>query len=958
MTLQELASFGALPGLLTLGGATLQFLQKRHKAELSFVERFCISCLFGGTIYFPILLATAWFGFFFPAVNGIAGWLIFLLGAKYSFRGYNLPTKSEIAIVLAAIALFAWNATYSTESIFSGRDQGVYSNLAAHIAQEHWLFDEPPHSKVYEDENRALLSGGLQGGGYSFDISKNIVYFQFPPTTALWMAQFFGMGEYNGLFAFNALLGSLNLLLLFCFVRRVSGSSRAAIIACIFFALNPAQVWNVRITLSEPLAQTLIIGGLMTISVGLRAQVGLLLTAGAILASANAFVRIDGLLTATGISSALTYWVLTRSENSKDAQKLTWVALSSAATALLAALYGFLCSEDYYNDFTNKIIAMVSAAIFLALLGFVPINPTLRRSLRSFFASKPFIATFLGALIAAAAYAYFVRPHVEPFAQFPEGKRLTGRDFRELSLVHLTTYLSLPVTFLGVAGVCLSFVGVFKRKDLSLTLLVACWATLSILYLYAPQISPDHPWRIRRYTPIIIPGFCIFAALAINEILDRLKANVSAAQLAAPVLIAFVLLVRAPLETIAFTKLHKGASTFIQEIAREIPEDALVVTDLEKPIFGALLLAEGKQTLRGLDQNEKHQSILKRLIGEELAEGRRIVYVTRGPLSTPETGRSQGFSFNDIDITKTLEPPATELSERVMTVFLTDVEGELIGYEPRDRNVVVGPHKILGVKESGLFNQENSGGNYFRWSEGNVRFSIPWIFDRPPLSLTFKALSTGPEGSTTEILANGVSIYSGKIPQSGAKIDLPIDKIDWAAESIELQILCDTWSPAQVYENATDSRQLGLQLGGFTFKMKRDEQFREVSFGEKPHFGIKESGLYETETIQSKSARWTNGSAKFSLEFDPDFAPQLLTIKILNANPERVPLNIIWNDIPLMVTEPLDSGSTLEIPLDSWNRQGMNTLELHNQTFVPSERDPNSQDTRKLGVMIESIEFR
>jgi hypothetical protein len=33
----------------------------------------------------------------------------------------------------------------------------------------------------------------------------------------------------------------------------------------------------------------------------------------------------------------------------------------------------------------------------------------------------------------------------------------------------------------------------------------------SVDYLYAPSNTPDHLWWIRRFTPVVVPGFVLYA---------------------------------------------------------------------------------------------------------------------------------------------------------------------------------------------------------------------------------------------------------------------------------------------------------------------------------------------------------------------------------------------------------------------------------------------------------------
>src|SRR5262249_22032285 len=49
---------------------------------------------------------------------------------------------------------------------------------------------------------------------------------------------------------------------------------------------------------------------------------------------------------------------------------------------------------------------------------------------------------------------------------------------------------------------------------------LATSAGYALLYLYDPCDDPFHFWRVRRYVPVIIPGFMFFAAVALARGLE------------------------------------------------------------------------------------------------------------------------------------------------------------------------------------------------------------------------------------------------------------------------------------------------------------------------------------------------------------------------------------------------------------------------------------------------------
>src|SRR5207245_11034655 len=79
--------------------------------------------------------------------------------------------------------------------------------------------------------------------------------------------------------------------------------------------------------------------------------------------------------------------------------------------------------------------------------------------------------------------------------------------------------LSLPAA-LPIFAVVVAFAGFVilasraRRGDGAAATVFLVVVPVTVLYLARPSISPDQPWAMRRYLPVVIPGLAIAVAVA------------------------------------------------------------------------------------------------------------------------------------------------------------------------------------------------------------------------------------------------------------------------------------------------------------------------------------------------------------------------------------------------------------------------------------------------------------
>jgi hypothetical protein len=102
-------------------------------------------------------------------------------------------------------------------------------------------------------------------------------------------------------------------------------------------------------------------------------------------------------------------------------------------------------------------------------------------------------------------------------AQQAQGLPVDGRRvYAEHTVDWQAMYLGWPTVVLAVLGYVVLLNRLLRGRDYRLLGLLVMALTLSALYLWAPQITPDQVWAMRRYVPIVIPGLLIAALAALS----------------------------------------------------------------------------------------------------------------------------------------------------------------------------------------------------------------------------------------------------------------------------------------------------------------------------------------------------------------------------------------------------------------------------------------------------------
>lgn len=477
----------------------------------------------------------------------------------------------EPLLILLWLPAALWLFLRPHEAILGGADAGVYVSTAAHIAQQGGILVHDTTLAQMAPELQAAVLRPIPDAAVtpaylfpSFNVASAagglIIpdFFHYHPT---WQAVAYALGDLlagtpaavHAALLMPGLWALLGALAVYLTVYRLvapppSGPPAArrrplieltfAALALAALTLNAIQVWFARYPVAETLSQYLLWSGLWATGAWLaqdRSQRLWALLAG-LSFGLLLITRID-MIFILAIPALIAAWRLAR----RDLQRAgLWFFLPLALLALHAALHGAFISRPYFYRILGYVQQMLARFWpILALVALLAVGALLwlllrRRSGRplpalwsgksprrreAMAALRPLLAFLALALLALAAYAWFLRPVYGPLPSYNEwydGNTIVLSD-RE-NLIRLGWYLSPLGVWLAVAGAMLM---IWRANRSNLPLLFV-GLFFSLLYLWRIQANPHQIYVMRRYVPAVMPFFITAAAFLLHAIAVRM----------------------------------------------------------------------------------------------------------------------------------------------------------------------------------------------------------------------------------------------------------------------------------------------------------------------------------------------------------------------------------------------------------------------------------------------------
>ena len=733
---------------------------------------------------------------------------------------------------------------FPRESILEGNDMGVYANHGIFIAQ-HGRLDLPypwqgadpalarelmghsPHKSIFF-QNHVFL--GFQKNGPRLAAEFGHVW-------PVWLAQAFatagpaGLFRLNGVFALLA-IGAFHGLCL------TAVPAPAAVVATVFLALVPSQVWIARTTLSEVFTQLAFCAGLLLLLQALKTGTpALALWAGAILSFA-ALIRCDSfLLLPLALTAQLGQTLI-----GQPADRFDKVWLSFQETAgpgfLLAAGYFICFSRPYFwkQFFYLRLIGLGTAIAFAALF----ILPLLLGDSARTWLTGETVADLVGAgAVLLAAYAYWVRPAVVHYKLNWPDHPLHGEAYRaEYSLRDLGRYLSPVVLGAAVGGWWLALREVLGSPNPWLLPWLIIAAGYVGLYLYDPCDDPFHFWRVRRYVPVIIPGFLFFAAVAVTRGVDLVPEAWRAPALAVVLvsLLGFAAWRGAP-----FWWQSEDAGTWdqIRALAELVPPDDLVFTSGRPEWMTPLYVTFDRRVVPlDLDQDLGWE-LLARGVAEQIRRGKQayLLYDNGRLFSCQPREVGRVVLFRRF-LEGTHYPVSRRFANVQMTVVLATIAGPI--EPPKLHLAALGGSKVWRVEESGFYDEAPCLYQRMRWTNGHGRLLVRVAEGNWPDRLMIDLAWVSPIGGQLRVLVNGHGLCN--CPLAGGRgwfeilplANVPIGRV------LTIELISNELVPAKTLDGSKDNRSLGVLVREVRMLLSEPVPFDSIERkAPEPRMGVK-----------------------------------------------------------------------------------------------------------------------
>jgi 4-amino-4-deoxy-L-arabinose transferase-like glycosyltransferase len=813
--LLRLLAFGIFPAVWLSGYALLGRLAAGGKLPVSPATALCLAPGVGMPVWSLAMALSAQWGLFHASIWGALGWIACLPLGALALRQRRVWQRQSLVrgLVLGAILAsgFVLYAAFPHETFYVGRDQATYANQALHIARSGELRLDWP--VAIADLEQRLAVGRTSFAATGVYVAADRLQVQFSPVLPIWLALAFSVFGIAGLQGFNAAAAALSAAVFFGVAARV-GSRRVALAATALFALNPMQIWIARITLSEVLAQYWVLSGLLLMLLARRRAPAPHWLLGGVTLGASVLVRIDGFMLAPlGVAFA---WlvrcvgpsepaVVRRARNVGVAALLVVLALGVPFYLLTSPIY---LAAQAKNLWSIAGCAAIFALFWAARLGRKPLALVLQK--------RAFWIVLAVGLAALALFAYFVRPRWEPFAHYtnPSATLYGERNHREDSFVNLGVYVTPLLAFAAVGG----FWSLLRRTLTqrfrgALLLLAILSGGYALLYLYSPSISPDQPWGMRRFVPIVIPGVVLLAADWFDRlrfVLRRPRVHLALALVATAGVLGYAgYRSRAGL----FLREYAGAYGFVSAAADAVPPGALLLCDVSPRAFGHMALGRGLRSIRFSSRDPARFAAAQAIVAASVPDGEPYYVLTDNRNKLRGEKPLRAFRANLSWLRETPTAPATDIQHATFNLFLYERRGPL--EEPWKYLVGLGLSPIDGVREGGFWPVEVADGVRTRWTRGEAWLDVPLRKGWSPRSLELDIVGLPPTGTWLTVRANGTEIYNALIEKAPAALSLGLP--GKLRKRLRLEFVSDTFRPSAV-DGSSDDRELGVRIKGLTLR--------------------------------------------------------------------------------------------------------------------------------------------
>lgn len=496
----------------------------------------------------PVLLPVAVAAFSVVAmvlllIGRLDGWLVWPLGILAAVFGCVIVWRTKLAdrvggrreqvicdilIIAGAIAWGLFNATYSSEHLFTNRDPATYANAGI------WLIDHSSIEISTPSVFGAEASITNESPGFlSPKDNDEVVHAQGQHLLPVMIGLGGRIVGQDWALKLPPLIASLALLAFYGFVRLIVKPWWALAATATLSAALPFIYFS-RDSYTEPLVIMFVFGGLALLwQACMTKNVWLWFLAG-LVAGAATLLRVDAYITLAGFAAAvITYLaVAKKSDRFEMLRRSTLFVGGAAVSATIAWLDLTLLSVPYFVSHKELVVQELIGLAVLVVVGVVGILIAWRSGVVVWLdrLTKLWRSPFVVGLVAALVVVVATRPlwgvagnksglvtDYIASLQIAEGLPVEPRSYAEYSAYWISWYLGPLLTILGATGLAITVSRVVRKSGYLLVALVTVFLANALLYLFQPNIAPDQIWAIRRFLPVVIPSLIIFGYMAIQS---------------------------------------------------------------------------------------------------------------------------------------------------------------------------------------------------------------------------------------------------------------------------------------------------------------------------------------------------------------------------------------------------------------------------------------------------------
>jgi hypothetical protein len=594
------------------------------------------------------------------------------------------------------------NLRFSAENLFAQRDSATYELTAR------WLMDHqslPIHTQPDLFGSPLGFDGTSAGFQHQTDTTVFAQGNHLLPVLLAIVGSVFGA---TAMLKANVVLAGIALLAFFAIARRIVGAG-LALVGLVAFAVSMPIIYVSRDTFTEPLALLFLMGGLALLYRAVDTGRTLDFAAAGFVTSLAAVVRIDAY--AALLSLLVVAAVLLAVAAPPQRRDAAWRSAALLGSALLMVVVGYLdvswLSPGYYHNQRTQIIPVAVAGGVLAVVGAVTVACawSWREPIKARIgtpAGRLLLSRVVGVTVIVAFLVLLSRPWwltargdfdnlILRVAQQAQGQPIDGtRLYTEYTVDWQAMYFGWPTVILAVLGYVVLLYRLIRRSDYRLLGFLVMALSLSALYLWTPQITPDQVWAMRRYVPVVVPGLIIAAVAALRAGWTRWPTSSAVRVIVrGGVIVASVAVLMIPwLVTRPVRELREEApqAAQVHALCAAVPSEGAVLVVDESLRWGYLQTIRSYcevPTLALVGASARQVADAERAVG---AHGRTLYVVASNPSQLTFDGPVPPPFFTAVFTRwpSTVEMPPTEPIEQTVRVYLgrAKADGRVVPTQP------------------------------------------------------------------------------------------------------------------------------------------------------------------------------------------------------------------------------------------------------------------------------------